>query len=340
MPAMSKPALALLAAASAASAWAANNQTAANDGLCCYAGCGAAPSGCNPAGTWCSQAPDHCTGNCHGTWCPSGPSPPPGPTPPPPPPSPGAEWCLSADDLGWDYNSGGGQLLDTGFSIKGGARAHSKAAFNILGGFIEFDLDTTGARVGLNNNVYTISPHLGPEGYQSIDQYCDGAVQHPMKANRSANDYWCLELDINEDNGNCGSQTAVHSVMGHVGGCDANGCCASTHWNSQKFKVRADVSEDGAFTVRMGDIFQNPNQDEGSKGVVRDTLRSRGAVIQASQWANPGGWLPVGECGAGGDLDASVYTVTNLRIKGSVVAGPKPRACSSMSSNAETMMVV
>jgi len=236
--------------------------------------------------------------------------------------------CLSADDLGWDYNAGGGQLIDSGFTIKGGARAHSKAAYDLLGGFIEFDLDTTNAHVGLNNNVYFISPHLGPEGYTSMDQYCDGAVQHGRRAaNRSANDYWCMELDINEDNGNCGSQTAVHTVMGHPGGCDANGCTITTHWNQQRFKVRAEITEDGSFQVNMGGIQQNPNQDEGSKAIVRDTMKSRGAVIQASQWANPGGWLPVGECGSDGDLDSSVYTVSNIRIKGRVVAGPTPRKC-------------
>lgn len=328
MPAVaSKPWLARLLAA-AVPAWAATNGTAANGDMCCYSGCSIKPTGCNPEGTYCSQSSDHCTNNCHGEWCPGGGPGPTPPPPPPPPPSPGAEWCLSADDLGWDYNAGGGQLIDSGFTIKGGARAHSKAAFNLLGGFIEFDLDTTAAHVGLNNNVYFISPHLGPEGYTSMDQYCDGAVQHGMRAaNKSANDYWCMELDINEDNGNCGSQTAVHTVMGHPGGCDFNGCTITTHWNQQRFKVRAEITEDGAFQVNMGGIQQNPNQDEGSKAIVRDTMKSRGAVIQASQWANPGGWLPVGECGSDGDLDSSVYTVSNIRIKGRVVAGPTPRKC-------------
>jgi hypothetical protein len=35
--------------------------------LCCYEGCGKAPTSCNTAGEYCSSA-DTC-GNCGGEWC-------------------------------------------------------------------------------------------------------------------------------------------------------------------------------------------------------------------------------------------------------------------------------
>jgi hypothetical protein len=35
--------------------------------LCCYEGCGKAPTSCNPVGEYCSSA-DTC-GNCGGEWC-------------------------------------------------------------------------------------------------------------------------------------------------------------------------------------------------------------------------------------------------------------------------------
>ena len=45
-----------------------------------------------------------------------------------------------------------------GWTIHGGARVGSKASFNLLGGYIEWDMDTTGAQTGVNNNFYVTSP--------------------------------------------------------------------------------------------------------------------------------------------------------------------------------------
>merc|ERR1719367_2599980 len=195
----------------------------------------------------------------------TGPTPTPTPpTPPTPtPPSPDSDYCLSADDVGFDYNAGGGSIVDGGWTVRGEARIHSKAAFNLLGGFVEFDLDTTGAHTGVNNNLYTISPHVGPGGYQEMGQYCDGAVTRSLRSrNASANNYWCMEMDIYEANGNCGSATTVHTVQGHGGGCDAGGCQVTTHFPSQTFKVHADFHEDGTMVVSIGGRSQAPQTDE------------------------------------------------------------------------------
>ena len=39
------------------------------------------------------------------------------------------------------------------------------------------------------------------------------------------------------------------------------------------------------------------------------------------------GWVP-GSCGGDGNLGASTFSVSNLKIQGSVIHGPEPRRCS------------
>merc|ERR1711881_478220 len=56
----------------------------------------------------------------------------------------------------------------------------------------------------------------------------------------------------------------------------------------------------------------------------QDVMSQYGAVIYSSQWT---GWVP-GSCGGDGNLDASSFSVSNLRITGTVVQGPEPRKCS------------
>merc|ERR1712151_212851 len=58
---------------------------------------------------------------------------------------------------------------------------------------------------------------------------------------------------------------------------------------------------------------------------MADVMRQHGAVLYSSQWT---GWVP-GNCGGDGNLDASSFSVSNLRIKGAVVNGPQPRLCSA-----------
>lgn len=53
-------------------------------------------------------------------------------------------------------------------------------------------------------------------------------------------------------------------------------------------------------------------------------MKSRGAVLYSSQWT---GWVP-GSCGGDGNLGASTFSVSNLKIQGSVIKGPEPRRCS------------
>merc|ERR1711907_791029 len=68
------------------------------------------------------------------------------------------------------------------------------------------------------------------------------------------------------------------------------------------------------------DIGGNHHSGEG----FQDVMSQYGAVIYSSQWT---GWVP-GSCGGDGNLGASSFSVSNLRITGTVVQGPEPRKCS------------
>merc|ERR1712014_324055 len=94
---------------------------------------------------------------CFGCCCSSSPG--------PSPPGPLAKYYPDpASDFSADYGSP--QWSGSGWTIHGGARASSKASYNLAGGFVEFDMDLGGAHGGVNNNVYVTFP-------TSIGQYCD-----------------------------------------------------------------------------------------------------------------------------------------------------------------------
>merc|ERR1711933_170212 len=106
----------------------------------------------------CSWASGSTCGNddgscCFGCCCGS-----PGPSPPSPPtPGGGATYCPNpASDFTADYGSP--QWSDSGWTIHGGARASSRASYNLAGGFVEFDMDLGGAHGGVNNNFYITFP--------------------------------------------------------------------------------------------------------------------------------------------------------------------------------------
>merc|ERR1712183_279041 len=60
-------------------------------------------------------------------------------------------------------------------------------------------------------------------------------------------------------------------------------------------------------------------------GNVGGEMTSRGAVLYSSQWT---GWVP-GSCGGDGNLGASTFTVSNLKIEGKVIQGSEPRRCAT-----------
>ena len=272
-------------------------------------------SGC-PSTTSCGS----CTA---GVATPAGPTPPPAPTPPPTPapptptpptpsPPPGAAlFCPIASD--WTVEYGNAALNATGWTVHGGGRVASKASFNFLGGFVEFDMDTTFAQTGVNNNFYLVSPTK-----ESFPAYCD-IQQTPG----------CMEMDIIENNGNCVAQTTwhTHGAIG-TGNCDRGGCEGNTMIaGGGRFHMKASFSADGWMTVTMdGAEIQvtNPTPDGDAVGYVHDTLASLGGQVHSSQWT---GWVPGGDCGGSGSLDNSVFSVQNVRIMAAVVQGAAPTRC-------------
>merc|ERR1712050_243876 len=228
---------------------------------------------------------------CFGCCCGSSPSPP----SPTPGPSGHATYCLSASDLNVDYGSP--QLHSNGWTINGGGRVSSKASFNFAGGFIEFDMDLSNAHGNVNNNFYLTYPQDG-------HSYCDSGGSCTS---------CCAEFDLTENNGNCFQATTWHSDRS---GGDHDGK-AQTGGLSSKVHIKAAWNADG--TQASVDVGSNVHSGEG----FQDVMSQYGAVFYSSQWT---GWVP-GSCGGDGNLGASSFSVSNVRIQGKVVQGPEPTRC-------------
>ena len=95
--------------------------------------------------------------------------------------------------------------------------------------------------------------------------------------------------------------------------------------------MRIDTDMNGVVTVtRDGQVV---SIKENGSPLLRDWNKikadygSKGAVIYSSQWV---GWVPSvnGRCSStDGKLGSSVFKVSNLKIKGTVVSGPVPNLC-------------
>lgn len=241
-------------------------------------------------------------------------------------------YCPSANDLTIAYCDNNNQqhpimwcpqLNDGGWVIQGGGGVATKAAFNLNGGYVQYDIDFSGVNTGVNANIYTISPQFSGGEFNKDADYCDGAAHGSD---------WCPELDWIETNGQCGGASTIHTIDGEGNdGCTGWGCRSSYHYNSgPHIGMRVDYDWNGQMTISMnGQTVGNwdPWPDNRAWGVARDFHESRGAVIYSSEWT---GWTPVDDCGSGGDLYTSSFTVSNLRISGSVVQGPEPTRCSGL----------
>lgn len=246
-------------------------------------------------------------------------------------------YCPSKDDLVVAYGSGV-SLMDGGWTIKGGSGAGTKSAFNLLGGYAEFTYDVSKVNTGVNTNIYTISPPIKSTGFVTAD-YCDGADNDKP---------WCMEDDWVESNGNCGGATTLHTVPGPGMFCGSWGCRQEYHYNGQtKQDWRVEYTQDGQMTVKHGSETVGPNSlNPAAKGsdwdVVKNTMSSKGTVLYSSQWGN---WVPVDSCGPAAhdpspSVDNSAFTISGLKIYGTVVQGPEPRKCSDLLQNESTTIVV
>lgn len=228
----------------------------------------------------------------------------------------------------------GVQLADGGWSVQGDGGAATKASFNLLGGFVEFDFDVSNANTGVIPNIYTVSPDGIGGGFTS-DKYCD------MGENEKPD---CLEVDWLESNGGCGGATTLHTVPGTGdGACNYWGCRSTYSFGGPTFHVKVEYGNDGKFTITRdgqqisGDSL-SPSASGSDWGIVQSNYQSKGAVIYSSQWT--GAWVPADFCGGGpGDLDGSHFRISNLRISGSVVQGPEPTKCGSMTLLNSTLVI-
>ena len=229
-------------------------------------------------------------------------------------------YCPSANDLIVAYGSA--NLYDGGWYIQGGGAAATKTAFNLLNGYVEYDIDFSGTNTGVNANIYTISPKYIPSSGFSQNNYCDGA---------KSGSQWCTEVDWVETNGNCGGATTLHTREGTGNdGCTAWGCKAEYYYGGRaSFHMRIEFNGDGTWTTihdgkTIGPYDLSPSPQSYDWQVLTNAYNSEGAVIYSSQWT---GWVPLDSCGTSGDLGSSHFSVKNLRISGSVVQGPVPRLC-------------
>ena len=268
----------------------------------------------------CSWANPSTCGNddgscCFACCCSSNPPPPPPPNPGPPPS--GNRYCPGTSDLVVAY--GFPQIFNQGWSIQGGGAVATAASYNVLGGSIEWDVDFSATNIGVNANVYSISPSFW--GSFNQNDYCDG---------QKYGSAWCLEVDYIESNGRCGGATTLHSVQGGGAGCNTGGCQAQYLYNGRSsFHMKVTFGLDGTWiTYRDGTVISGwnmqPLPSSSDWATLAQYYSTRGAVVYSSQWQ---GWVPEQGCGTSGDLGSSYFKVSNLVITGSVVSGPTPPSC-------------
>lgn len=199
----------------------------------------------------------------------------------------------------------------SGWTVTGPGGVHGKATFNLLGGYVSFVMDVTRANAQVNTNFYTSSP-------ASCCAYCD------IQKNKSPQ---CMEMDIIENNGKCQMATTWHTYPNHNGGCDEGGCAGSARVPATPFKMHASFSMDGYMTTLLNGVPVTVKPDPNATAVVASTMKARGAMFHSTQWQ---GWEPdESGCPKGGDLKTSQFTVSNVRIYGTVVQGTEPKRCTA-----------
>lgn len=232
-------------------------------------------------------------------------------------------YCPSASDIIMSYYNdptNKPKIYNQGWNITNGGGIATKSAYNLLGGSVEYDVDFSRTPIGVNANIYTISPTIPKTGFTKAN-YCDA---------QKSDSEWCMELDWIETNGFCGGATTLHTVPGTGNhDCTAWGCASTYIYNGKsKFHMKITYGIDGKMSVYRDDILvsnYSPTPKDNSWNIIAATMESKGAVIYSSIWV---GWVPIqNKCGTGGSLLNSQYSISNLRIVGAVVQGPIPKLC-------------
>lgn len=253
-------------------------------------------------------------------------------------------YCPSAQDLTVAYAAPRKPTIrDRGWTFRGGGGVATKSSFNLLGGYVEYDLDLSETAAGVNANIYSISPKSFARASfnKSAGDYCDGGGKEYGPG-------YCLEVDWVESNGRCGGASALHAVPGRSSsrvplGCNAAGCRLEYVYNSTPAGVvhmRVEYDQQGHWTqivegkaIAPSEWVPLPNASDWS--VVHESYSKFGAVVYSSHWM---GWAPCpapcgcNNCSANPQnctdiLASSLYSVHNLEIYGTVMQGPTPTTC-------------
>jgi len=233
----------------------------------------------------------------------------------------------NAQDMNDESTGGNVHFVNGGWTIVGDGRVSSKAAFNLLGGYMSWDMDVSKVNAEVNTNFYTSSPDKPNCGGAC---YCD--IQKSASGKPS-----CMELDFIENNGQCAMATTLHTFATdgkpNNGNCDRWGCAAGQKLPAGgKLRMKATVGADGGVVVTLNGASPgafSPAPSSASNGVVVSTMASIGAVIESSQWF---GWAPAeSDCPTGdkSGLDHSVLSISNVVVNGTVVQGPVPSTCAN-----------
>jgi hypothetical protein len=175
-------------------------------------------------------------------------------------------FCPRAKDFG---NYADATLFDGGWTIKNMASVHSKAAYDLVGGSVEYDIDLTNAVLNVNQAFYTISPKTFPDdtGYTPA-YYCD--------AGSSSN--FCLEVDWLESNGNCGGVSTLHTSYGTGSGvCNSWGCGNKYVYTNASYHVRHQYDSQGFWSMFINGVNTGGVKYSGS------TVVDPNAVINVNQ---------------------------------------------------------
>jgi hypothetical protein len=188
----------------------------------------------------------------------------------------------------------------SGWLINGQRRVSSKASYDLRGGSIEWDMDLSNSHGGVNSNFYLTFPRKLNSG---IGSYCDSGATGG-----------CAELDLTENNGGCFQATTWDGYLGGTGGLSGGVVHMKATWDQRGNTLDVQIGNN-----HYSGVGEALNMDQ------------FGAVIYSSQWV---GWFPEGGgCGGDGNLQASSFSVSNLKIHGSVKQGPEPTRCTSTSRN-------
>lgn len=222
-------------------------------------------------------------------------------------------YCPNKDDFIQAY--GNPILLNRGWINKGSGGVATKSSFNILGGFIEYDIDVSKVEPGVNANIYSISPIFPSSGFTQ-KFYCDG---------QKKDSEWCTEIDWIESNGNCLGASTLHMIQGPGSGCTAWGCNVHYEYNGKtKFHMKIQYSKEGKITIYRDEQVITEFKPKPTEKEVQNLLEqysNRGAVIYSSLWK---GWVPLQQkCKTDGNLENSEFKIENLKIYGKLIQGPK-----------------